>query len=175
VHAICRDNSSWGYLCFNPPLGSRGGSSYKDSSGKPSLRGSVHGYHLDEVKTAASRNRIVQELLDLESNTTKSIFLFASPQAITNDTNPWRSMLLTLHRKGILRLVVIDELHLYLQFGLSLRSEFKMLTSLLLDKLFPVNNQRSHPALLVMNATISQRWLHTFRKMTKLYCFFQMI
>jgi len=101
-------------------------------------------------------------------NKKKAIFLFSSPQAIVNDRNPWCSILKTLHGSGVLKLVVIDELHLYLQFGVSLRSEFKHLTTKLLDHIFPVSNKKKHPALLVMTATISASWLLLFKKMTKL-------
>jgi superfamily II DNA helicase RecQ len=128
--------------------------------------GKISAYHLDEIKTSAARNQVVQELLDLEENTQTSIFLFSSPQAIVGERTPWKGTLLDLHRRRLLRLVVIDELHLYLQFGVSLRSEFKQLTNMLLNVLFPSSDLQSHPCLLVMTATITKRWLELFQKLT---------
>ena len=128
--------------------------------------GRVTAYHLDEIKTSAARNQVVQELLHLEYNTPNSIFLFSSPQAIVSQRTPWKGTLLDLHRRRILRLVVIDELHLYLQFGVSLRLEFKQLTNMLLKVLFPSSDLQSHPSLLVMTATITNRWLELFNKLT---------
>jgi superfamily II DNA helicase RecQ len=68
--------------------------------------GKISAYHLDEIKTSAARNQVVQELLDLDYNTPNSIFLFSSPQAIVGERTPWKGTLLDLHQRRVLRLVI---------------------------------------------------------------------
>ena len=61
-------------------------------------------------------------------------------------------MLYTLIRKRLLVLLAIDEIHLFVQFGLYFRSEFLQLRTLLFDRV-RLPNHRTRIPVLFMTAT----------------------
>ena len=93
---------------------------------------SVTAFHLDELSNSAVVK--LKFFLDNPVNSTKSIIFFASPQAITDRYNPFVQYLIN---GNLIRLVVVDEIHLVSHFGKSFRKEFLLLKDLLFKKLNP--------------------------------------
>ena len=95
---------------------------------------SITAFHLDELSNTAIGK--LKRFLDKPANHTnsKSIILFASPQAITRRYNP---LLQYLINRNLIRLLVVDEIHLVSQFGNSFREEFLLLKDMLFKKLNP--------------------------------------
>jgi superfamily II DNA helicase RecQ len=83
-----------------------------------------------------------------------SVVIFCSPQAFTC-IPVYRSLLAALLSRCRLHLVCVDELHLFVQFGLWFRSEFSALRSILFDKLKSGDDSTttSHVPILFMSAT----------------------
>lgn len=87
----------------------------------------VTAYNLDDYKTEASWDAVVKDLrslLDLPSKSLPVVFLVVSPQCVSDTKRPWRQLLLDLAKAEVLRLMVLDELHLVREQGESLRPEF---------------------------------------------------
>ena len=62
-------------------------------------------------------------------NTTKTVVLFASPQCLV-DKDDWREMIKVLLLNKLLRLIAVDELQLFVQYGASgFRQQFAMLST----------------------------------------------
>ena len=90
---------------------------------------SITAFHLDELSNSAiGKLKQFFERPDYDNSST-SIIIFASPQAITGKYNPFIEYL--INRKLICFLVV-DKIHLATHFGNSFRKEFLLLK----DKLF---------------------------------------
>jgi len=84
-------------------------------------RASIKAYHLDEVRLTVDEFALRDALLSMPLDTAATVYLFASPQAIVH--NPiWSSTVDALIQKGLLRLLCIDEAHLFAKFGLYFRS-----------------------------------------------------
>ena len=73
------------------------------------LRMSAH--HLDEIRYTKVGRDLFDFLRLLPSNTESTFFLFSSPQLITTD-RAWRDLFQELCKRGVLRFVCIDEVHL---------------------------------------------------------------
>ncbi len=96
--------------------------------------GPVHEVHLDELRCPQAQQLLSDQLLSLSINTDTTVFLFSSPQAIVNN-QVWRPMIDSLIAKRLLSMLCIDEVHLFVQFGLTFRQEFALLQLVLFKKL----------------------------------------
>jgi superfamily II DNA helicase RecQ len=101
---------------------------------------SVRVYNLDAIRNFRANQRIRRQLLDLDDDTALTIFLFCSPQKITKDAM-WSDTIQTLVVRGILRLVAVDECHLFANFGIEFWAECYHLKEHLFSKLHlaPIN------------------------------------
>jgi hypothetical protein len=133
--------------------------------------GPIGAYHLDEFSTVPTKQTsIVKEALALTSDTTKCIILFSSPQAIV-ENKVWCDMVAKLIDNGILRLVCVDEVHLFCSFGLSIRGEIAALKPCLFSKLVVPSDDGSTTTVcpvLVMTATATKNTVEQFTKLTGL-------
>ena len=84
--------------------------------------GHVVSFHLDEVKDMASARRLSEYIYRLPRDTNTSVLLFASPQAL--QLPHWQTMIKRIITQKTLKLVAVDEVHLYSYFGLTFRQEF---------------------------------------------------
>ena len=85
--------------------------------------------HLDECE-----QRDLHEIMALIKNLedTSTVFLFCSPQSITQKFQMFADSLI---RDGLIKFVVVDEVHLFTHFGRTFRSEFNDLKDGLFSKL----------------------------------------
>ena len=96
--------------------------------------GPVHAYHLDELRCPKAQKLLSDQLLSLSIDTDVTVFLFSSPQAIVNN-QIWHPMINSLITKRLMSMLCIDEVHLFVQFGLTFCQEFALLQSVLFKQL----------------------------------------
>ena len=84
--------------------------------------------HLDECEL-----RDIPDIMALIKNLkdTSTLFIFSSPQAITDK---FRSFSTALIMDGLIKFVVVDEVHLFTHFGRTFRDEFNLLNEHLFSK-----------------------------------------
>ncbi len=134
--------------------------------------GITNAYHLDDFRDEEHQKPIVDDLLKIKTDTKQTIFLFSSPQAIVNSPL-YQKLIATIIEKKLLRLVTVDEIHLYTSFGLSFRQEFVELTKYLFEKL-RLNSYNSTAIvadtkvpILWMTATASESIISELQNMTR--------
>jgi hypothetical protein len=127
----------------------------------------VLAYNLDELKTPQAQRRIVQRILSSEATTNKRILLFSSPQSIVK-SDIFKTMLQSLLLRKLLRLIAVDEMHLFVHFGLSFRKEFRDLDEHLFALVRTSMPNRTTVPILFMTATCSKRIQADMESMTQL-------
>ena len=68
-------------------------------------------YLMDEICKTQHENQVLRQMDDIESQSSTTMILISSPQALA-DNKKFRDQLLKCHRRGTLRANVIDEAHL---------------------------------------------------------------
>jgi superfamily II DNA helicase RecQ len=124
---------------------------------------------LDSLKEdAIATQKTVRELeniRDMDPSKIPPVLLFASPKLLSNENYPWRSLMIKLSKAGFLSMVVVDELHMFVQqagFRDELSSFFKTFLPQLLD------DECDHrPQLLCMTATFPDILRSEFKKLWK--------
>jgi ATP-dependent DNA helicase RecQ len=96
--------------------------------------GNIVPIHLDEIRSPLEQQNIIEGIKDLPDRHT-TVFLFSSPQALVNNNSCWLPLIHWLIDKGRLSMVCVDEVHLFVHFGLTFRKEFQQLTPMLFSKL----------------------------------------
>ena len=93
----------------------------------------VEAHHVDELPADVVRDTLVPHLDSLDANSSSLIFLLCLPQELS-ENGILRAAMLRCHGRGVLRLVALDEAHLYAQHG----TTFRGCIHLLLDQIFRV-------------------------------------
>jgi hypothetical protein len=118
--------------------------------------GNIVPIHLDEIRSPLEQQNIIEGIKDLPDRHT-TVFLFSSPQALVNNNSCWLPLIHWLIDKGRLSMVCVDEVHLFVHFGLTFRKEFQQLTPMLFSKLrIGRSKLRTKVPLLFMTATCTQ-------------------
>ena len=82
----------------------------------------------------------------------KTVIFFSSPQAITSRPY-WRDFFRDISRSGLLRLVCVDEVHLFVHYALSFRKAFALLSKVLFKHLKTEDKYCTKVTILFMTAT----------------------
>ena len=90
--------------------------------------GRVISIHLDEIQNSVDALEIIESIESLPNNTQKTIMLFASPQALIDKLH-WKRFVNRLIKNNMLRFIAVDEIQLFVHYGLSFRSQFAMLST----------------------------------------------
>mmetsp|Transcript_10654 Transcript_10654/g.15037 ORF Transcript_10654/g.15037 Transcript_10654/m.15037 type:complete len:201 (-) Transcript_10654:50-652(-) len=85
--------------------------------------GRVIPIHVDEILSMDVAKNLISMVKSLPSDTTKSIMFFASPQILTEKKH-WKKFFQTLISQNLLRLIVVDEIQLFVHYALSFRTKF---------------------------------------------------
>ena len=136
--------------------------------------GPVLAYQLDSVKNPALVDKLKSKLLQMKTKSNSTIFLYSSPECLMSQ--PWRSLMVSLIRNGVLKLVCIDEIHLYVMFGVTFRKEFVNLRDTFFQHLIdetrspPTNSPTNLPCylkvpLLLMTATFNPTLINLIESM----------
>lgn len=127
---------------------------------------SVKAIHLDAIKDDEDRKRLcstIERHFRTVKHSTLSVFLFTSPEALLLPV--WNKFLLTLIQLNVLRLFCIDEVHLFVDFGLSFRSAFQNLKDNVLNKLTTSEVTILKVPILLMTATFDMKLLNIIQNM----------
>ena len=127
-------------------------------------RGSIKAVHLDELSSATIDNEVVPRMHAIGYDSKSTLFLFTSPQKLVT-TPSILDALFICHARQTLRLVTIDEAHLYAQHGSTFRDELRTLTNLFFEVVFKVG-AAFHPIFLAMTATMSKTLLVKLSQLT---------
>ncbi len=120
-------------IIIDPLLALNANQKQKITSYQSTKETGVHNcFNLDEFRSNASQSQLFDDIKKIKKGTKQSFFLFSSPQAIQN-SNHFQDLIKHLATNELLTMVVVDELHLFVHFGLSFRAEFKQLKKLLFD------------------------------------------
>ena len=129
--------------------------------------GRVLSVHLDEVRSLAVQQEVIKELKAIPHDGHTTVVLFSSPQAILNKTFLWKAFLSWLIESRRLSMVCVDEVHLFVHFGMTFRNEFKQLTPILFDKLKVTGSSyRTTIPILFMTGTCSKSIVTMIEKIT---------
>ena len=127
--------------------------------------GTVASVHLDEIRRKSDQQELVCLIQALPDKSHTTLFIFSSPQAILNKSFLWLDLIDWLIAHGRLSMVCVDELHLFVHFGMTFRDEFKALTPVLFSKLkVQGSNTRSSILILFMTATCTKSIVDTVEK-----------
>ena len=107
--------------------------------------------HLDEITSHGDATSIIESTLALPLNTKKTVILFSSLQAIV-DKPHWKRFVWLLVQIKLLRLIVVDEIQLFVHYGLSFRSQFGMMSTTLFKQ---IRGGLSSTKILVLFMTVS--------------------
>jgi hypothetical protein len=111
------------------PLLSLGGDQFRKTIER-CLHKNVTAFHLDElVKRPGQMQRLIAKIDSLSSECRGTIFLFCSPQLLSNHPDVF-SFILRCNERNILRQIALDEIHLFVKFGGEFRDEFAELSKL---------------------------------------------
>jgi superfamily II DNA helicase RecQ len=80
--------------------------------------GPVHSFHLVKLRCPQAQRLLSERILSLSVDTHTTIFIFSSPQALV-DNKAWRTMIDSLIAKRLLSMLCVDEVHLFVRFGLT--------------------------------------------------------
>ena len=118
--------------------------------------GPVLAYQLDSLKNPLLISKLQTKLLDMKKTSNTTIFLYSSPECLMRQ--PWRTLIIRLINNGVLKLVCVDEIHLYVMFGLTFRKEFTTLKDTffkhLVDHKMEVGNRTVGGPFLVSESTV---------------------
>ena len=137
------------------------------------LYGPVLAYQLDSLKRKDLVDQLKKKLERLKKGGTTTIFLYTSPECLLRD--PWKNLMITLIDRQLLKLVCIDEIHLFVIFGITFRKEFTAFKNTFFRHLLNNINPRYTYAsglcsdlkvtLLLMTATFDNTMLDILQKM----------
>ena len=75
-------------------------------------------YHMDKICKTQHQNQVLRQMDDIESQSSTTMILISSPQALA-DNKKFRDQLLKCHRRRTLRANVIDKAHIWAMHGKS--------------------------------------------------------
>ena len=130
-------------------------------------RGCIISIHLDDIKNPDAVNEIIKCTLLLRDETQNTVLLFASLQVIVYKLY-WKIFLKDLLTQKLLRLVMVDEIQLFVNYGLSSRHQFSILSNTLFSWL-KVNTYTTKITVLFMTATCTDDMFNQLQTLTGLF------
>jgi superfamily II DNA helicase RecQ len=152
-------------LTITPLLALGADQDEKITSKAKQTSGTVASVHLDELRSKSDQQELVDMIKALPEDSHTTVLLFSSPQAILNKSFLWLELIDWLIANGRLSMVCVDEVHLFVHFGMTFREEFKALTPALFSKLkVRCCNTRSTIPILFMTATCTKSIVETVER-----------
>ena len=151
--------------CYSPSL------TVQSGRGLPTFKGGVnapqaHRCHvIHVVKNIKSTDELINLLLNFNLSSGVTIFLISSPEALMLDC--WNDMVQTMIHRDILRLLCIDEVHLFVEFGCTFRPDFSKLRGTIFKKVLSssMDGILLKTPVLCMTASFTLRHLGLFQKL----------
>jgi superfamily II DNA or RNA helicase len=122
-------------------------------------------FQLDEIKTSTQQTKVISSInTALLRDRSLSIFLFTSPEALLKDV--WLSFFKTSLSQQHIKLLCIDEVHLFVDFGLTFRKNFLLLKEKIFKLVTTNNDSCLKIPILYMTATFNIQKLHFLKQLT---------
>ena len=125
--------------------------------------GTVASFNLDETDSSEIHNKIIPKMDSLPYNSSTSMILLCSPQFLSEDFQ-LRSALLRARDRQVLRLIALDEAHLYAMGG-AYRASIRLLARSFFARLYKFNPQ-FYPLFLAMTATMPVSQMKALHELT---------
>ena len=87
--------------------------------------GPVLAYQLDSIKRTNLIDKLKSKLSSMTKDTNVTISLYTSPECLARE--PWKLIAIGLINRQVLKLVCVDEIQLFVMFGVTFRKEFTLL------------------------------------------------
>ena len=87
--------------------------------------GPVLAYQLDSIKKPHLITKLQNKLSGLGAHSNITLFIYSSPECLIRE--PWQTVFRGLINMKVLKLVCVDEVHLFVMFGVTFRKEFTLL------------------------------------------------
>ena len=170
-------------IIIEPTLALSSDQSSKFDTASKEHGGLVYSYQIDTYKNDKDRQRLANNILsvlrekkqqDIELGIV-SFVLFTSPEALVLPI--WMEFVDNLIKIEMLNLICVDEVHLFIEFGLSFRNDFLSLRHKLFNKIIAGNTSSTITSLnqtklkipfLSMTATCNLQLLNLLQKMTNI-------
>ena len=172
-------------IIIEPTLALSSDQSSKFDSASKEHGGLVYAYQLDLYKNDNDRQMLANSITSVLTEKKKqqdiqlgivSFVLFTSPEALIQPV--WMKLVDDLIRLEMLILICVDEVHLFIEFGLSFRKDFISLREKLFKKIISTNSTSSNDLsphrtilkipFLSMTATFNLQLLNLLQKMTNI-------
>ena len=115
----------------------------------------VKSIHLDSIKSHKQQRSLSSSIVHhCLKNQNTSIVIFTSPETLLKPI--WIEFFNNCHKNRILNLVCIDEIHMFVEFGITFRPSFQSLRHCLFEKI-QINETTSDVPILLMTAKIQKR------------------
>ena len=131
--------------------------------------GPVSAHNLDEQASSCGhfRDRLIEYLLAIPADTSRTVYLFASPHFLATHTGIRNALLKCARRNRTLRSITLDEAHLLAKQGASFRPKIRMLADTFFGPLSKEMSPRSKPWLVCTTATDSKNDHQRLETMTR--------
>jgi superfamily II DNA helicase RecQ len=159
--AVAQGGVTW---CISPLLALAADQETKINAGSNTT---ITAIHIDAYRSPVAQKLLRDCITSLSLSSPTTTIILSSPQAIMHNSNYW-SILHTLIRKRLLVLLAIDEIHLFVQFGLYFRSKFLQLRTLLFNRV-RLANHRTRLPVLFMTATATAPFIRHLQLITGLW------
>ena len=125
----------------------------------------IVGIQCDSIKSTLAFELLEKTLLNVDDSTTANIFLFVSPETLLKDQ--WIKLLMKLISNKVMRLLVVDEVHLFVEFGMSFRKSICDLKKVLFDQLWKDKLQiKLSVPIIFMSTTFNVEYMKYLKLMT---------
>jgi superfamily II DNA helicase RecQ len=115
--------------------------------------GSIAAIHLDEIRVKHQQQAIVKVILLQPKSSNTTTFPFLSPQALVKEGSVRIGLIDQLITSERLTMVCVNEVHLFVHFGLTFRKEFMQLKTCLFNKIKMSNNKEYKTKVPVLFTT----------------------
>jgi superfamily II DNA helicase RecQ len=122
--------------------------------------GTIEAHNVDEMfqNSKVEYHKLLHRGRTLALDTTSSVFLFVSPQFICYHSD-FTKMLIGAVDRRVLRLVVLDEVHLHVQQGTSFRPEIRMLKDVFFAKAYHPSRRAVRPKTIMATGTMDSNYV----------------
>ena len=125
--------------------------------------GSVEAHNLDDLSLHDLRTAVIPRMKEINYDSSSTMFLFTSPQYLANNSIILDAIL-QCHALQTLRLIAIDEAHIYAMHGRTFREAMRILQKIMFERIYKVGGW--HPLFLAMTATMTLSLLSSFAILT---------
>ena len=131
--------------------------------------GTVEAHNADELYNQSRQlyYKVLRRARVLSVRTTSTMFFFASPQFVCNHPE-FAQMLILQAEARVLRLVVLDEVHLHVQQGTSFRNAIRQLKDVFFCKVFKNSKVENRPKVIMATGTMTKKYVGLISDLTEI-------